>query len=494
MNYLHRLLSSLKPSLRLWTKGAVDQERTDSVGYVNSDVDFGFKFLPKSASTTVLHALYFLNHDRVFNSKDRGFGVHKWGRLNSGNLSDVSNRLIIIRDPVKRFLSGYSSRVGYHRELSAGKIKNRSVRNRIKVFDPTLRQFINEFKLYMEVPVINHHFQPISDHLAGTPLSFFSHVVKIENLDIAHSLLQQAFGKDFDFAREQRSKKIPLGTLTYQQLCKITDFYSADYQLLQGYYSKQDIFDEWEEDRLKLLSQTYKSSVSGGLSGLTGYVNEDVDFGFRFMPKSASTSILSALYFLNHDRVFHPEEHGHEVHRWGRVHSGDLSNVNKRLIVIRDPVKRFLSGYSNRVGFLGGLSKVNIKNSSLLNKIEVYDPTLQQFIDEFKFYMQVPTINHHFGLITDHLAGTPLSFYSHVVKIEDLDIVHNLLQQAFGKDFDLTREQSSKKIPLGTLTYQQLCKITDFYSADYKLLQGYYSKQDIFDEWEKSREQCRVEG
>lgn len=249
MNYLHRLLSSLKPWLSLSTKGAVNRYGTGLIGYVNRDVDFGFKFLPKSASTTVLRALYFLNHDRVFHFEDNGFGVHRWGRLKSGNLSDVSNRLIIIRDPVKRFLSGYSNRVSSHKELRKENIRNRSVRKRIKVFDPTLHQFINDFNVYMEVPVISHHFRPISDHLAGVSLSFYSHVVKIEDMDSIHNLLQQAFGKECDFPREQSSKKIPLGILTYQQLCKITDFYSADYKLLEGYYSKQDIFDEWEKSR-----------------------------------------------------------------------------------------------------------------------------------------------------------------------------------------------------------------------------------------------------
>ena len=175
------------------------------------------------------------------------------------------------------------------------------------------------------------------------------------------------------------------------------------------------------------------------------------------------------------------------------MHSGDLNNVNKRLIVIRDPVKRFLSGYSNRVGDMRKLNAEKIKNESVRNRIQAFDPTLRQFINDFKLYMKVPDIKHHLRPISEHLAGTPLSFYSHVVKIEDLDIAHNLLQQTFGKDFDFTRERGSKKISLCTLTYEQLCKITDFYSADYQLLKGYYSEQDIFDEWEKSREQSRVE-
>ena len=232
------------------------------------------------------------------------------------------------------------------------------------------------------------------------------------------------------------------------------------------------------------------------LSGSIGYVNQEVDFGFKFLPKSASTSVLKALYYLNHGHIFHAKDHGFGVHKWGRINSGKLSTVNTRVIVIRDPVRRFLSGYSNRVNFHQGLSKKAIEKNSpnALPKIEVFNPTLSEFINNLSLYMQVKTINHHCRPISDHLTGVPLSFYNHVVKIEEAASIKNILIQIFGKDFKFTREQATaEKIPIGALTYQQLSKITEFYTSDYTLLEGYYSKQNVFDEWENTREQYKVE-
>ncbi len=230
------------------------------------------------------------------------------------------------------------------------------------------------------------------------------------------------------------------------------------------------------------------------LSGSIGYVNQEFDFGFKFLPKSASTSVLGALFFINHDRVFKFKHHGYGVHKWGRVNSGNLSTVNNRLIVIRDPVKRFLSGYSNRVRFHGALSKENVGAISGCG-IKIFNPTLSEFINDFSVYMEVTTIGHHFRPIADHLAGVPLTFFSHVVKIEDADSIRDLLLKTFAKEFVFTREQTGgKKISIGSLTYEELTKITDFYSADYRLLQGYYSKKDIFTEWENSHEHSKVAG
>jgi hypothetical protein len=248
--------SRLEQGLRTVIKalGKRDIELSGSIGYVNQEFDFGFKFLPKSASTSVLKALYYLNHDQIFCAKDHGFGVHRWGRINSGKLSTVNNRVIVIRDPVRRFLSGYSNRVNFHQSLSKKAMeKNRpNALPKIEVFNPTLSEFINSFSLYMQVKTIDHHFRPISGHLTGVPLSFYNHVVKIEEAAGIKDILIQIFGKDFEFTREQATgEKIPIGALTYQQLSKITEFYTSDYRLLEGYYSKQDVFDEWENTREK---------------------------------------------------------------------------------------------------------------------------------------------------------------------------------------------------------------------------------------------------
>jgi hypothetical protein len=222
------------------------------LGFVDQQQDFSFKFLPKSASTSVLQSLYYLAYGEVFNRNDHGYGVHRWGRLNSAPMVSVGTRLVVIRDPVKRLLSAYSNRVLYHRQLSQANIlKARpKLMDPIHVFDPDISCFLDNLSLYMQVHAINHHCKPLSLHLQGVSLEFFTHVIKIEESPILEQLLSQIYQHDVQLPRAQTGgKKIPLRVLSYEQLSKIVSFYEEDYELLHGYYSKEMIFDDWEEDR-----------------------------------------------------------------------------------------------------------------------------------------------------------------------------------------------------------------------------------------------------
>lgn len=161
-------------------------------------------------------------------------------------------RFIVIRDPVKRFLSAYSNRIGHYKELSEPFIRDKfpELYWEMPFFDPGLGQFIDHFNKYIKVKPVNHHFCSILDYLYGKKLDYFTHVYKIEDLNIFEKDLATMTGKEISFGREQiGGRKISLRELSELQLETIIKIYRNDYDLLNEYYNVDDIWEEWRGTR-----------------------------------------------------------------------------------------------------------------------------------------------------------------------------------------------------------------------------------------------------
>ena len=80
-----------------------------------------------------------------------------------------------------------------------------------------------------------------------------------------------------------------------------------------------------------------------GLSFLSGRI------GYKPIPKTACTSIKRAFYELEENREFSIENVGCDVHQYYEDQFVDISSYEKRVLIIRDPFRRFCSGWYNRV-------------------------------------------------------------------------------------------------------------------------------------------------
>jgi len=211
----------------------------------------GYRDIPKSACTSIKLELYHLMAGNEFNAADHG-GKHIHQYMNSSfntEIDDCDFRFIVVRDPIKRFLSGYSNRVLHHRELSREYIStnHKALLDEIPVFDPSLSEFIEHLDIYLKVSPIHHHIKQITSFLGNEDLECFSHVYKIENSDQLASDLSKTIEKPVTFGREQTGgKKINVHELTKQQANYLLEFYDADYKLLEGLYSKSDILKQVE--------------------------------------------------------------------------------------------------------------------------------------------------------------------------------------------------------------------------------------------------------
>ena len=205
----------------------------------------GYRFLPKVACTSIKHQLYCqtsLSKDDLGAMDD----IHRL--LNQGgyhrSIDNCEMRFIVLRDPIKRFLSAYSNRVLHHHELSEWSLakKHPDLYKKINIFDPDLDTFIENLDEYLQVPSIHHHVKPINSFLGGQDLDYFTHIYKIEELDRLERDLSKALDNEVAFDRLQTGgPKFSLSALNEQQINKLFLFYRDDYKSLAGYYSKLDI-------------------------------------------------------------------------------------------------------------------------------------------------------------------------------------------------------------------------------------------------------------
>lgn len=210
--------------------------------------NIGYKAIPKVACTTIKNRLFEQKNGRAFDSTlDVGNHVHQYWERNPEEIDDCEFRFIVIRDPIKRFLSAYSNRVCHHRELSLEKVRNTNpkIADNFDIYNPGLGQFIDNFEQYYLVNSIEHHSKPITSWL-DCGLDDFTNIYRLESINVLQDDLSKLLNKEIFFGRDQTGgRKIPIQDLNRNQVEWLIEFYRDDYDALSGYYSLDDFYSEW---------------------------------------------------------------------------------------------------------------------------------------------------------------------------------------------------------------------------------------------------------
>ncbi|MDA9230764.1 sulfotransferase family protein [Alphaproteobacteria bacterium] len=123
-------------------------------------------------------------------------------------------------------------------------------------------------------------------------------------------------------------------------------------------------------------------------SEMIGCLLKTHDLGYMFLPKTASSSLKRLIYEIEMGEPFpndglpgRPKFHAHEWVRASRL--GDISKAGRRMIIIRDPVKRALSAYADKVQKKRTISKNNLQKKlpELIGKLPAYNPSLSIFLE-----------------------------------------------------------------------------------------------------------------
>ena len=466
----------LKPKTQLKQVAFTPPSPFKKISVINNKI--GYTPIPKIASTSIKHALYKLENKKAFSIEEHNTHIHNFfnekKKAENNPLPDFN--FIVIRDPIKRFLSGYANRVMMHKELSKNFIQNTcpSLEGQIPFFDPKLNQFIENLPLYLKVDTIQHHFQPMCTLLSKTEsLKQFDKVYPLENIYSLEKDLSNMTGENVTLPNMQNSAPvISIGALSKQSIEVLLEYYRDDYEVLNEYYSVDQVWKEWK-----------------AICSAKGICVMNNKVGYFPIPKVACTSIKNALYELEFKKGFSEEQEGMHIH--------DAFNNNQNLalcdfnfIVIRDPIKRFLSAYSNRVLFHEELSESTIQDihPSLKGEIPYFDPTITQFIENLPIYLKVLPIQHHVQPISEIFdKARSLEQFDKIYPLESLSALEDDLSIMAGRNVRFKHSQTGgPKISLGNLNRKQMENLLEYYRKDYELLNEYYPVEQIWQEWESS--------
>ncbi|MBF9001208.1 sulfotransferase family 2 domain-containing protein [Vibrio nitrifigilis] len=211
----------------------------------------GYFPIPKTACSSVKMALYKLKNECEYNKDDHdGIHVHDYWTRRLVPLNHFPQKIIIIRDPIERFLSAFGSRVYDHGELNRGAIERDCpwLLKKLPFFRPNISQFIEHLDKYMLVPVIEHHCKPLSWHVKND-LTKFTHVFPMNRIDDFERFLHEATGEYVSIPKSHVGKnKVPLASLSRSELNKLFDFFEDDYRLLSSWYSKEMLLNKWSKN------------------------------------------------------------------------------------------------------------------------------------------------------------------------------------------------------------------------------------------------------
>ncbi len=147
-----------------------------------------------------------------------------------------------------------------------------------------------------------------------------------------------------------------------------------------------------------------------------------------------------------------------------------------RIAIIRDPVERILSAYTNRVEHLGELSEDNI-DMDLAKALNVEpDPPRHKFFQNIdKYRILSESVRHHTDPFTRFL-GPDLGYYTDVYKMDQLDRLAEQISGLCGKKVSIEHyNKRTGRAAFKWLGVKARKHLLTFCAGDYALLGGYFS-------------------
>jgi hypothetical protein len=230
----------------------------------------------------------------------------------------------------------------------------------------------------------------------------------------------------------------------------------------------------------------------------SGYRMKSHDIGYKFIPKTASTSIKYLLFEIEKGRPFIPPVKGEKfdkpIHRWAEEkRNADISECKYRLLVIRDPIERFLSAFNEKIFHKRWLKdhkffkdKLLYADASSLPNINYFIENMGTFLNEYEY------LNHHIKPATQFIGEIRLSFFTHIYPIENIQHLYEDVGRWTGAKAQLPHRNNSKikkkQFTLADISEQNLLLLETFFKCDYELFENFYCSAQI---WEK-RDECKA--
>ena len=197
--------------------------------------------VPKIGSSTMRSVLYAVNNDldvsqvdayRVADKTTREIRARSFeeSRADLERKGRSYQTVAIVREPVKRFVSGYVNKIlsGQLRRLMDGAD---TVKSSKLPTEPDLDLFLRKFDRYRaKSGMIKRHFMPMTYYL-GNDLAWFDHVFHLERFDDVTGFLDRRYGAPISYPHKKKSRKVDIA-LTPEQEARIRQIFRADLELL----------------------------------------------------------------------------------------------------------------------------------------------------------------------------------------------------------------------------------------------------------------------
>ena len=221
-------------------------------------------------------------------------------------------------------------------------------------------------------------------------------------------------------------------------------------------------------------------------------------FGLCYIPipKNACSSIKHALYEIEFDRPFDYAYHGEwgyaDIHDYYKKRPGAFTsaeNLRQKtgqeiFAVIRDPVKRLISCYRNRVVDLKDLekSRIVLEHDGL-----PVEPDINTFILNLEHYRSRNKIIEHHSRPQSDFLDDSLDYLDCIFRISELDELKSMLRK-YRPGLEMRAEKSGgPSFGLADLSREALDKAVSFYERDYQLLSEYYSPERILESYKQTQ-------
>lgn len=202
------------------------------------------------------------------------------------------------------------------------------------------------------------------------------------------------------------------------------------------------------------------------------------------MAKNCSTSIKHLFYRLEVGMPFRAARKkyglvGH-VHKYYPTQTKEewqsIFDAYKSIAIVRDPLKRFLSAYGNRVVHMKVLETTG--NASVKIRLAGYplQPSLEQFVQNLEFYCDASSYLKNHIAPQQTIVGGIFQKINRVYDISQVPEFESFMSERYGKPIVLPREQSGgPKFTASDLSKSSLKKLLNFYRKDYEMLSQFYT-------------------
>ncbi|WP_207101573.1 sulfotransferase family 2 domain-containing protein [Paracoccus shandongensis] len=206
------------------------------------------------------------------------------------------------------------------------------------------------------------------------------------------------------------------------------------------------------------------------------------------MAKNCSTSAKHLFYLLDVGMPFRTAKKKYGL--WGHVHKyyptqtkeewQQIFDAYESIVIVRDPIKRFLSAYGNRIVHMKVLETVGGASARILAAGHPLQPSLEEFVQNLEFYCSVSSYMKNHIAPQEKIVGDIFPKIKRVYDTSQVPEFEAFMSERCGSQIVLPREQSGgPKFTVSDLSERSLGKLLDFYRKDYKMLSRFYSPPSL---------------